>query len=187
MAKKYDGRPVLFIAVNSGTSRNEVERYASSVGLDWPIIVDMDRSFEQQSQVGTISLSNIHWAQVITADGKWLNGEQEDLQPAVEKALAGATWKVDPGEIPTPLHDARLAVEFGNYAAAAATINRGLGSPKPDIKSGAETLQAFVQKEIDTGAKYVTSDLERGTSGKPTSGAKTWPSGSAATICPPTW
>src|SRR4051794_34821792 len=40
LAKRYEGQPVVFIAVNSGNSPLEIAQYARDVKLTWPIIVD---------------------------------------------------------------------------------------------------------------------------------------------------
>ena len=89
MAQKYEGKPVVFIAINSGTSRGDVEQYARDVGVNWPIIVDSDRSFEKQSDIGTISLQNIFQPRIIKSDGRWAKADWENLEPGVDEALKG--------------------------------------------------------------------------------------------------
>lgn len=39
-AKKFEGQPVVFIAVNSGSGRSTVEDYARQVKCPWPVLVD---------------------------------------------------------------------------------------------------------------------------------------------------
>jgi thiol-disulfide isomerase/thioredoxin len=147
-AKKYEGKPVVFIAVNSGTSRDEVEDYAEATGLNWPILVDANREFEKQSGVNEISLQNIYQCRIITADGRMIRGNTGDMEASIKTALEGAAWKVDPAEVPDTLKKAWLGIESGNYAQAGSTIRKSLGSPKPEVKSAAEKLNAAVQKEI---------------------------------------
>lgn len=146
-AKKYEGKPIVFIAVNSGTDRDEVQDYAESTGLNWPILVDSSREFEKQSGVNQISLQNIYQCRIITADGKMVPGSF-DMEASIQRALQGAAWKVDPAEVPDALKKAWLGVESGNYADAGLTIRKSLNSPKSDVKSAAEKLNAVVQKEI---------------------------------------
>ncbi len=55
-AREYADEPILFVAVNSGSSKQSVEAYAHSVDLTWPIIVDQDRSFEHKADILEISL-----------------------------------------------------------------------------------------------------------------------------------
>jgi thiol-disulfide isomerase/thioredoxin len=147
-AKKYEGKPVVFIAVNSGTSRDEVQNYAQSTGLDWPILVDTSREFEKQSGVDEISLQNIYQCRIITAKGRMVPGNFADMEGSIKTALQGAEWKVDPAEVPDSLKKAWLGVETGNYADVGATIRKSLNSLKPDVKSAAEKLNSVAQNEI---------------------------------------
>ncbi|MDX1947001.1 MAG: TlpA disulfide reductase family protein [Pirellulaceae bacterium] len=148
LAKQYEGKPVLFIAVNSGNPRGAVEQYAGDVGLRWPTIVDPTRDFERQCGIGEISLQNIYQAGIITHDGKFRRASWDDLPGAADNALSGAKWNVDPTGIPAALQGAWLAIEFGNPAGGAAAVKKGLTSTKADIKEGATRLNAAVQEKI---------------------------------------
>jgi thiol-disulfide isomerase/thioredoxin len=145
VAQKYEGKPVIFLAVNSGNSRQAVEQYTREVRLPWPTIVDTSRELERQAGVGELSLQNIYQAGVITSEGKFRRADASNLEGAADAALAGAKWLVDPVGIPLPLRSAWLAIEFGNPAAAAVTVKKGLASSKADIKEGAGKLNAAVQ------------------------------------------
>jgi thiol-disulfide isomerase/thioredoxin len=151
-AKKFEGQPVVFIAVNSGNTRSAVQTYAREVGLNWSVIVDADRSFEKQHGIDNISLNNIYQARYITADGKARDGSWNDIEGTIKNALNGAAWKVEPKLIPAALRDAWVAIEFGNYGAAGAMVKKPLGSSKSDVKEGAQALLSVVQKEIDASA-----------------------------------
>jgi thiol-disulfide isomerase/thioredoxin len=148
IAKKYEGKPVFFMAVNSGNSRTEVEQYARDVSLTWPIIVDSTREFEKQSGIGEISLQNIYQAGIITSEGTFRRASASDLEGAAEAALAGAKWEVDPAGIPVTLQAAWTAIEFGNPSGAAAAVKKGLTSPKADVKAAATRLNDAVQAKI---------------------------------------
>lgn len=161
-ASKFTGQPVLFVGVNSGNPRGAVEQYAREVGLQWPVIVDTDRSFEKQCGVNEINLNNIYQAKVLTAGGQLKDGSWSDVEGTARDALAGASWRVDPSKIPAALQEAWRAVEFGSYAPAAAAIKRNLASPKPDVKAGAEALQAAVEKEINALVASATKARENG-------------------------
>src|SRR5688572_19238738 len=102
LAKKYQGQPVVFIAVNSGNPPAEVAQYAREVRLTWPIIVDPTREFEKLYMDNEISLQNIHQCQLILPSGKKTNGQWSDLDASVQVALTGASWKIDPQTIPAP-------------------------------------------------------------------------------------
>lgn len=152
-AAQFQGKPVVFIAVNSGTPRNEVQRYASEVGLKWPVIVDTDRSFEKAAGLtNEISLQNIYQARGLLPDGS-LQNASTDIAASVPELLSDAKWRVEPAEVPEPLKPAWLQIEFGNFNAASALVKKNLSSPKADVKSGAEKLLAAVVKERDAAIK----------------------------------
>ncbi|MBA4017986.1 MAG: hypothetical protein C0483_12500 [Pirellula sp.] len=152
-ANQFQGKPVVFIAVNSGTPRNEVQRYASEVGLKWPVIVDTDRSFEKAAGLtNEISLQNIYQARALLPDGSIQNAST-DIASSVPELLTDAKWRVEPTEVPDLLKPAWLQIEFGNFNAASALIKKNLSSPKSDVKSGAEKLMAAVTKERDAAIK----------------------------------
>ena len=152
-ANQFQGKPVVFIAVNSGTPRNEIERYAREVGLKWPVIIDTDRSFEKAAGItNEISLQNIYQARGLLPDGSIQNAST-DIASTVPQLLSDAKWRVEPAEVPELLKPAWLQIEFGNFNAASALVKKNLSSPKADVKSGAEKLLAAVAKERDASIK----------------------------------
>jgi thiol-disulfide isomerase/thioredoxin len=151
-AKKFEGQPVIFLAVNSGTPRADVQQYARELNINWPILVDANRQYERQCGVDEISLKNIYQARVISSTGRITQGDWSDIEGTIKNALQGAAWKVDPAEVPATLKSAWLGIEFGNYTGTGASVKKGLTSPKSDVKAVAEKLQAVVQKEIDARA-----------------------------------
>jgi hypothetical protein len=134
--------------VNSGNTRKDVEAYVRQNGIAWPLIVDTNRSFESLSNVGEISLQNIHQLRVLTADGRWVPGNWGEFEDTASRFAQDAKWKVEPKNIPPALRPAWQAVEFGNYAAAAALIKKNLSAPKPDLKNAAKELHQVVQDLI---------------------------------------
>ncbi len=159
-AKQFEGQPIVFIAVNSGNPRFEVEQYAREVGLKWPVIVDPTRQFEQLCEIQEISLQNIHQLGMILPDGHFQRGDWDDIPGSAKKALADAKWKVDPAGIPQSLKAAWTAVEFGNPAAAATAVKKGLHSPKPDIQEAAGKLHEAVQTEAQESLTLADQWLE---------------------------
>ena len=149
-AKKYEGKPVVFIAVNSGTSRNEVENYAQSTGLNWPILVDTSREFEKQSGVSEISLQNIYQLGIISPDGSFSQANAREFGAAAERAAAGAKWTVDPTGMPAALMPAWTAIEMGDFAAAATLVKKGLATNKPEIKEAVELAFAVKVESVNT-------------------------------------
>ena len=161
VAKKYQGEPIIFIGVNSGTNPKEIASYLRGNDINWPVIADVDRTFEKQAGVGIISLQNIWAARIITGDGKMVAGNANDLAETAERAAAGAEWNVDPKEIPEALQQAWFAVEFGNFPAAAAILKKNLKSGNADLKTGAEKLNAFVQQRLQQQLDAAKNSLDQ--------------------------
>lgn len=151
-AKKYEGKPIVFIAVNSGNSAATVASYARQNRIDWPIVVDSSRELEQAAGVGEISLQNIYQARLLLPDGRLGRADSSDIAGAADRALGDAKWSVEPEGIPASLRSAWYGVEFKEYAAVAAQIRRATGSRKPDEKAAADRLMACVVEQLEKDA-----------------------------------
>jgi thiol-disulfide isomerase/thioredoxin len=153
VSKKFEGKPVVFIGVNSGKPREEIEAYAKDVGVKWPILLDPTREFEKSAGVGEISLQNIYQLGIIGPDGSFSQANAREFGAAAERAAAGAKWTVDPTGMPAALMPAWTAIEMGDFAAAATLVKKGLATNKPEIKEGAtklnDAVQALVKQELD--------------------------------------
>ncbi len=162
LAKKHENEPVAFIAVNSGTPRSFLKAYGKQLKIDWPIVVDFSRQLEQSAGVSEINLQNICQARVLTPDGKLLVARWDDLEGAVQLALQGAKWQIDPAEIPAVLHGAWRAVEFGNYSAAGPALKKALASSDPATAEAAKKLVDLVQPKIDAAVAQAKSAVDSG-------------------------
>lgn len=148
-AKQFEGKPIVFIAVNSGNSREDIAAYAKEVKLSWPILVDSTRQFEKESGLTPeISLQNIYQVQFVTVDGKLQNGSWKDIPESANKALAGAKWKMDPSGVPNPLLPVLRGLEFNTITSISGPLKAGLTSDDPAVKASAEQLNALVQAKI---------------------------------------
>ncbi|QDU94855.1 TlpA family protein disulfide reductase [Lignipirellula cremea] len=148
LSKSFVGKPIVFIAVNSGNSRQAVEQYARSVRLPWPIIVDPTRQFEKASNLTEISLQNIHQVKLIMPDGRMRNGDWNDLKASADSALSGAKWNVDPSEISPGLMPAWQSIEFGDFAGGSSLVARNLKSRDEAAQASAAKLQAYVDSRM---------------------------------------
>ena len=162
VAQQFAGRPVVFIAVSSGTARREIESYARRLRINWPIILDVDRSFERGMGVNEISLENIYQVKYITADGDLKWGDFNDLAETTEKALVGASWSIPPDMVPETLRAAWLSIELKNYPPAAALLKRHLKSKNDDLLAAAELLHSAVQDELDAAIAKMQENLDSG-------------------------
>jgi len=162
IADKHADEPIVFLAVNSGTSPQELDAYTRSTQLNWPVLVDTDRSFERLCDVGEISLQNVMQVAYITADGQLTRGRWSDIEGSIQLALKGAKWNVDPAEIPEELKPIWRELEFAKYSEAAQPLNKALKSTKPALKMAAEKLVATVnekiQQELDAAAKAASDN-----------------------------
>lgn len=144
-AAQYADKPVAFVAVNSGTPLPLVAQYATSVHLNWPVIVDLDRSFEKACGVGEISLKNIVRTVYVTPEGKIMPGAGK-IEDTIERALKGASWNIDPSEVPAELWPTWRSIEFAQYAQAAPSLAKAKSSRKGEVKAAAQKLADLVAK-----------------------------------------
>ena len=149
LKQQHADDPILFIAVNSGNGRGEMEQYARQTKMAWPILLDPDRSIENACDVGEISLDNIMQVMVVHPDGSLKRGSWSKPEETIDNVLKQAKWTVDPKTIPAMLKPVWQQVEFQNYAAAAQGIRKALKSSNEDIKTAAEGLMRVVQPQID--------------------------------------
>jgi len=161
-ASKYEDEPIVFIAVNSGTSKAAVEQYAQSVQLPWPVIVDTDRSFERKCDVGEISLQNTMQSSYVTAGGELARGDWSDMDGTIHRALEGAKWNVDPARIPADLRPLWRNLEFSHFADSRAALAKVLASRKPDIKKAAQALSDSVDQRIEHDLATADESKEEG-------------------------
>lgn len=164
VAKKFEGEPVVFIAVNSGNSRDEVAQYAKGVDLPWPVIVDPTREFEKLWLNNEISLQNIHQLGIILPSGQKTMGNWSEFENSVQKAAEGATWKIDPKTIPLAFQPTWRLVEMGKYAAASAMVKKGLATRNEEVKQAAMRVNTFVQDELKAAAERAGKLRESGDS-----------------------
>ena len=147
VSKQFEGKPIAFIAVNSGSDPRMLQQYARQQGISWSVIADFDRSFEKMMKVSPISLQNIVQVRYITADGVSHTGKWSDLPATAKAALKDAKWNVDPKEVPDELQDAWYDIEFGNYAKVARVVNKESAKSGP-LQEAAEKLLAVVEKNL---------------------------------------
>jgi hypothetical protein len=134
--------------VNSGVPREKVAGYLQKHGITWPTIVDPDRSFEKSLQMKPISLQNIWQFRALDAEGQW-QAFSADLETKANQLLETASWNVDPTTIPENLRAEWFAVEFGNYAAVARSLQKAALSRKEEQAAAAKALLDHVFAEFE--------------------------------------
>jgi hypothetical protein len=148
VANKFTGKPILFIAVNSGNDPASVRNYIRSNKVTWPVIIDSDRAFESRADVKEVSLKNIWQFRSIDAKGNMDSFNGTKMAETAAQLLGDAKWEVDASLIPKPLSQAHYLVEFGSYSAAAKTLNEASQSRDETIKAGADALLTLVKRQI---------------------------------------
>jgi thiol-disulfide isomerase/thioredoxin len=162
LSKKYEDQPVAFVAVNSGTDRAALQAYAQQNKVGWPILVDYSRELEKLAGVGEISLQNIYQVRVITPNGKMAPARWDDLEGAVQMALPGAHWKIDPADIPASVKPAWHAIEFGNYATAGKALAPVLKTSDATTKQAVDKLVSAVKPKIAAAVADAKTTFEAG-------------------------
>ncbi len=161
-AGKFDGTPIMFIGVNSGTPRPQLEGYLRKHNVKWPVICDSDRSFEKQFDF-MISLENIKQARLLMPDGKFKNADADNLEGSAVDGARDAKWKVEleAKDVPQVLIPAWMSIEFGRYPEAAATLKKNLNG-KGAIKEVATKLNQFVLDDLTAQVDAAKKSLEDG-------------------------
>lgn len=162
-AREYEGKPVLFLAVNSGTDPRMLKRYLGRYRVSWPVVSDPSRGYENAMGVPKLSAEGEDFAlRYVSGDGTTGSIQGADLAAAAEAALKGAAWRVDPKALPQSLLNAWKAIELGDFAAAARPVNRALESKDEDLKAGADQLLEAVTAEIKEIGKEATTAFKDG-------------------------
>ena len=191
VARKFQDKPVLFLAVNSGTPRPQLQSYLRKNKVRWPAIADTDRSFERSCGVPTISLRNIYQVRIMKPDGTLIATSPTRMEQALSGAVGAAKWNVDPKGIPVSLKsawvnvekmskqiesakkaeaDGKLWVAFRGYSDAAVRY-KGYELPK-DITATIKKLQTSPDVKKEVTALRILAAAKRKLYGKTVSSRK---------------
>ena len=163
LSSQYEGKPLLFVGVNSGSDPTTLKRYVSRARIRWPVIVDYDRTLESSMGVRTLAPDGEVFAvKYVDGSGSLQSGNGADFAGAAEAALRGASWRVDPGEIPPKLMGAWRSIELGDFASPASVIARAASARDDQIKAGAEKLLSAVEGELTAAAEQAQAALDEG-------------------------
>ncbi|KAA1262492.1 Thiol-disulfide oxidoreductase ResA [Rubripirellula obstinata] len=148
--QQNQSNPVMLIAVNSGSEPAQVASYVRQNRISVPVIIDYDRSLETQAGVNKVSLQNIYQARIIDPDGELQRTNGGDIPAALATAAESASWNVDPTGMPPNIIPTWRQIEFGDYRSAAKSLMRFGRDRKPEVRSAAEKLQAYVDEKIQS-------------------------------------
>jgi hypothetical protein len=109
----------VFIAVNSGNGKSDVEGYAKETKFEWPILVDQSREYEKANMKTEISLKNIMETVLITPEGsaRTIAPSPSYLKKKLEEMLPTAKMTFDGVVIPLKLKSAADDIELGLFEA----------------------------------------------------------------------
>lgn len=162
MASQYQGKPIFFVAVNSGTDPKTIRRYLSAAQVGWPVIHDFDRSLENLMGVPKLTANGeLYAVRYATPEGKIVPGNATDFAATAEAALKGATWRVDPAEVPPPLRKAWRAIELGDFTSASRAVVKAADGKDKALKAGGEKLRDAVKEEFVAGAKQAQEAIKK--------------------------
>ena len=83
----HKGKPVVFVAVNSGNSAEVVTEYVRQYRVNLAVIADSDRQLGQWANVGEIKEGNTSRAVIMTPDGQFHPIDTDDLKAAAAAAI----------------------------------------------------------------------------------------------------
>lgn len=163
-ARQHQDKPLLFIAVNSGNTPAQIAGYIKRNRIDWPVIVDTDRSFEKACLGANteISLQRIYQMGVRLAEGDWKIANYRILDQVAAAATEGGTWNIEPEGIPDELRQAWAQVEIGNYPAASRAIMRAGKTGDAASKAAAKRLFEHVKASMDEELVAIKEQLKTG-------------------------
>ena len=148
VANAFASKPIVFVAVNSGTDPQALKSYVRKHEIPFPVLGDYDRSFERELGVNEISLNNILSIQLLKADGQVVAGDWRDMEKSATAALEGADWNVSPKGMPKALQPAWRSIETGEFAKAAEAVTASLTSKEPKVEAAAKRLNDYAQQVI---------------------------------------
>jgi hypothetical protein len=134
----------VFIAVNSGTTKADVEGYAKSTSFEYPILVDTSRAVEKALIGQEISLQNIYQWVVIDPDGKAqrMGPDQATVDMKIQALLPSAKFTFDGITIPAQLKPLAKDLELGIYEPGIADLAAVAGKATKDLGEAAKAMYA---------------------------------------------
>jgi len=152
LRKSYADKPVVFIGINSGTSKSAVEEYAKSNKMEWPIWVDEQRETEKPFGF-KISLQNIYQWYVMDPEGKLHNApfEEAALRADIDRYLATAKMTFDGITIPDKLKPLARDLELGQYDPYLPELAALAAKSPKDIQSAAQAMYEKLKPLAETG------------------------------------
>ena len=152
LRRSYADKPVVFIAINSGTPKSAVEEYAKSNKMEWPIWVDDQRETEKPFGF-KISLQNIYQWYVVDPEGKLHSApfEEAALRTDIDKYLATAKMTFDGVTIPDKLKPLARDLELGQYDPNLADLAQIAAKGPKDIQSAAQAMYEKLKPLAESG------------------------------------
>ena len=141
MRKEFADKPVVFIAVNSGTSKSEVEGYAKETKFEWPILVDEANETEKAYGL-QISLQNIYQWVIVDPEGKRRNAgsDAKRVEQMVKDLLPQAKMLFDGITVPEKLKPLARDIEMGIYDPAVGEISSLSQKGSKDLQEAAKAM-----------------------------------------------
>jgi len=151
--EQLSDQPVLFVAVNSGCDRRKIAKYVQDHRIDWPVLVDPDRSFEAASGEVAISLERIVDVRMVKPDKTYFWGWWDDIPLTMEHASQGAKWNFKYERIPEELRPAMRRLEFGDFIPAADVLKSGASSDSQDVRRTVTHLRNYIHRQMKENLK----------------------------------
>lgn len=159
---KFKDQALIYVAVLPGAPRAAVQSYAAQQQLKWPILVDANRSLEKAFGVPTIGEGQRFYLVGISHEGKITSGIQGNLTETSEKLSQGAKWDIAPMNLHPSLQSVWLQLEIGNPALVTPAFKQAMKSNDPQVRTGAEALQAALKNVLEAKTAAAKNDQDLG-------------------------
>jgi thiol-disulfide isomerase/thioredoxin len=158
LRKEFEGKPVVFIAVNSLNPKSVAQEYAKSTGLDWPIFVDEMGETQKQLKF-RISLQNIYQWRVMDPEGKLHVApfEQKALTEEINTRMASAKLTFDGITVPEKLKSIARDIEWGLFDPAISEIATLLAKGPKDLQESAQAMYDKLKPMAEAGLERAKS------------------------------
>jgi len=158
LRKEFEGKPVVFIAVNSMNPKSVAQEYAKSTGLDWPIFVDEMGETQKQLKF-RISLQNIYQWRIMDPEGKLHIApfDEKALKDEIKNQMASAKMTLEGITVPEKLKSIARDVEWGLFDPAISEIAMLSAKGPKDLQESAQAMYDKLKPIAESGLERAKS------------------------------
>jgi len=157
-ANRYHDQPVKFVAVVGGAAASEAVRWAKRSRLHgWTILADTTGLF-----IRDLGLDATRRGQVVVINANGGQQRTADMLDAIDSAVRGASWDIQPGDVPEALKSIWLDYEMGEFGKALHAARRHRKSSVDEINTLANRIIDRIGERFDAEVEEAEQLTERG-------------------------